>query len=520
MQHISDKIIKNTIFNMVGNFGTTFLTLIIVPFIIANLGPERFGIWALVSVVFSVFTALDCGCGMAFVKYCAEYYTEKKYEEMNTIIFSGMSFMFLFSLLLLGAVGFSQYAILTVFHIPSSLMDETRFVFLAASIIFSINNVLSVFQAIIKGVQRMEITNALNLISSFVFILGIFIVLQSGWGLKGLILVQGIKVLMVNVGSIYYSKKLIPQLSLQLNNLKLGKIKEILDYGLKMQISSLAELINLQTDKTIIGHYLNLSYVTFYEIGQKLFLFCKMVVGVFLSALVPAISELNAYNKKDAIYKLYENGSKYLIAILSPLIVFMITCADSIIELWMGPGYEKSILVMRLLVLGCGINIFTGVGVMIVRGIGKPIYETQYALLSLISNIALGIILVKLYGFFGVIIATPISIIVGSVFFMIRFHRLYNIPLFDFLLKIYMKPIIIAVGLAFLMWYGNTFIRTIDIESRIRLMTIITIDGICYGLLFFWLLKKLKFWNSVDFELFDSKLKRFPFVHKFVIAFI
>ena len=213
MSRISERIFRNTLFNTFGSTYTTISQLIIIPYIIVKLGPERFGVWALVAVISGLFSALDFGTGTAFVKYFSEYFTKRDYESFNRVLVAGFTFMFIFSSFLILLVFLLNDKMVTFFNIPTYLKRETTYVFLGAAIIFGFNNAFGIFQAIIKGLQRMEITNTINIIGTTIYIIGVIIVLNSGFGLKGLIINQGIKIFIICTTSIYYSKKIFPKVA-------------------------------------------------------------------------------------------------------------------------------------------------------------------------------------------------------------------------------------------------------------------------------------------------------------------
>lgn len=517
MQKISDKIFRNTVFNTIGNIFTTGIQLVIIPYILIKLGAERFGIWALVSVIFGLFTALDFGTGAAFVKYFSEYATKKDDTSFNRVAVAGFFLMSLFSLLLVGVCWLLKNQLVAFFNVPDSMRSEANIVFMGAAIIFGYYNTFGVFQAIIKGLQRMEVTNAIEMVASIINFIGVFIVLENGFGLKGLIVNQGIKIVLVSLASIYFSKMLFGQLAFKFAYLDFRKIKEILSYGVKMQISNIAGMINLQTDKTIIGYFLNLAAVTAYEIGQKIALFCRMIVGLILSALVPAVSELDAAGKSFAILKLYERGNKYLASITFPILIFTIIFADLLISAWIGAGHERSVLVARLLTIGIFINLLTGVGVMIVRGIGKPAYETEYAVICLILNIGLGIVLVKFYGFVGVVLSAPISVAIGSIYFVLKFHVLNSINTVNFGAKVFLKPLLIATLPGFILYSITLWLcQHWRFNTRWELLALILGNSLIFFPSFVLLLKRSGYWDAEDKTLLIRTTQRYPMLSRII----
>ncbi len=515
MAKISKKIIKNTIFNSSGSLISTAFYLILIPYMLLKLGPEKFGIWALVSVIFTVFHSLDFGTGTAFLKYFSEFYVKKDDEAFNRTLIFGI----LFNLLLMSALVFFAFLlkdkIILLLKIPRHLQDITVFVFTGACIIFAINKVFGIFTAILNGMQRMEITNSILVTASFFHTIGTFFVLHMGWGLKGLLVNQSVKIFLIIVGSIFFARKLYGPFHFRFSYLNIKKAKYLINYGINMQISNIANLFNLQTDKMLIIYFINLTSVSFYEIGQKLSLFFKMIVNLMLSALVPAISELDASGKKDSILLLYEKGNKYLFTITFPIAVFLLFFTDQLIHLWVGPGFQTASIVAKLLIIGITINMLTGIGTSIVRGIGKPVYETYYALISMILNITFGILFVLHFGFWGIIVATPLSVMIGSTFFIFQFHKIYNISIFQFFKKVYLKPFSVSVFIIVLLYLADNLIKSkILFESKIEIFLLLFVYGIFYSLFFLIFLKKLKYWDTVDKSLFMETTAKLPYINK------
>ena len=66
---ISQKIIRNTTFNIIGRFWRILVALVLTPYIIRYIGIERYGIWALIGVVTSYFGLIDFGIGTSFIRF-------------------------------------------------------------------------------------------------------------------------------------------------------------------------------------------------------------------------------------------------------------------------------------------------------------------------------------------------------------------------------------------------------------------------------------------------------------------
>jgi len=495
----SHKLIRNTFFNFVGRSWAMLVTLSLTPYIVSKLGIQRFGVWSLILVITSYFSLLDLGLGASFVKYVAEYHAQKDYEAINQVFNSGLALYLILSLVIVATGFVLRDPILGLFEIPAGLFADARFVLLVAVAIYSLSNVFGTFQAVVTGLQRMDITSLIALGVSVPRILGTVLFLELGYGLRGLIANEALVFALTALFLVLSAFRLLPQLRVGWGFYHRHSLRQLLNYGIKVQVSRLADLASSQTDKLLLGYFLGLSPVAFYELGSRVVLTSKRLSRVLISAIVPAASEIDAREDRILLCRLYLRGSKYLVLIVAPVFLFVAAAAPLILAAWMGEGYELSVPVIQFLALGHLVHLLTGVGTTIAKGMGKPEYETRYSLLLLAMNTLLGIVLVIRLGFWGVLIATPLSLIVSSLYFMVLFHRLLGIPLFQFLKDTYLQPVItcLLAGLPFLT-LNAVALQTLQAQGKLVNLAILGTEGLLFVAIYGGLMLKTAYLDDYD----------------------
>ncbi|HAL61301.1 MAG TPA: hypothetical protein DCP08_02715 [Chloroflexi bacterium] len=504
MGSISIKVIRNTIFNSIGRFWSLLVTLLLTPYVVSKLGVERFGVWSLILVIVSYFGLLDLGTGAAFVKYISEHKTKGEEKAINEVVTTGFVFFTFLAIMVLVPFWLWGGSLLNLLRIPSALLEEARFVLGVAFITLCLSNTFSVFQALILGLQRMEATNAIVIITSLPRIGGTFLVLQLGYGLKGLILNEAAVSLLAALLLLIVSFRLLPTLQLRPAFFKVRSLRQLLSYGSKVQVSRLAELASSQADKLLLGYFLGVRPVAFYELGYKIVYTGKVLPRILTSAIMPAASQLATQEDIEALRELYYRASKYLALASAPITAFLISSAPLVMSTWMGPGYQISALVIQSLALGHLVHLLTGVGTMIARGIGKPEVETRYTLLLLVMNTVLSVGLIAKIGFLGALVATPLSLIVSSSYFIASFHRLLSIPLSRFLAQAYMKPLLGSLFLALPLFVVNWLSYPgLQRQGSLIGLGVLTLEGLLFlasYLLFIW---KANYLDPLDKEIFS-----------------
>ncbi len=439
---ISQKIIKNTIFNTIGRFWGILVALFLTPYIIGHIGVDRFGIWAIVGVLTGYFGLLDFGIGTSFVKYISEFYAKKDYKKINQVVNTGFTFYSIFAVSIIILGFFIIKPLLNFFEIPSDLYSEALFVFLLGIILFSISNALSVFGAVQTGLQRMDITNKVAIAMSIPNIAGTIFFLERGYGLPGLMVNNAIILAISSIINIIIAFRVLPELKFNLFLSNWKTLKKLFSFGIKLQVVRIEDIFTFQTDKLLISHFLGVGLVTYYQLGSTIINRTRQLPLLLISAIVPAASELNTKTDKKKIKDLYSKGTKYLSLVGIPLITLVFLAAPLIMRTWMGEGYERSVLVIQILAPCYFINLLGGMGTSIALGMGKPEFQMKAGALQLILNVALSITLVLIIGFVGVVIATLISLSLSSIWFTTMFHKYLRYPLLQFIRKTFSTPLI------------------------------------------------------------------------------
>ncbi len=440
--HVSRKIGRNTAFNILGGALRTVAIIILTPYIIKHIGVERYGIWAIASVLTGCLGLFDFGIGTSFVKYIAEFYYKKDFASIDHVVNTGLACCLILTAVILPAGNYALNPLTNLLNIPFHLHGETMAVFFLGIILFCINIIFSCFKSIQAGLQRMDITNKVSIVMSLVLIIGTIYFLENGYGLRGLIINSVLVGMVSGVIDVAVAFNILPQLRLNFFLFNREIFEKLFNFGYKMQVAKIATLIHLQIDKFLLAHFLNISIVAYYEVPANLSSRIRDVPLVLLSAIFPAVSGLDIHTNRQLLHKIYLRSMKYVILAGFPLMTLAIFLAKPFISLWLGEGYEKSVLTLQLLLVGYITNIMTGPGFIILNGIGKPNYGVKSSVIAAILNLIMSIILIQKIGFFGAVWGTICSMIIAAVYFIFMFHRVVKLSIFETMYKITFKPII------------------------------------------------------------------------------
>ncbi len=432
-EKISFKIARNTLASALGRFWSMAISFLLVPYIVNRLGDERFGIWAFLGVFVGYFAVVDLGISPAVVKYVAGYYTSRDFERLNRAVNSAFVAMALLmaTLCLLG-VAFSR-PFLHLLKISPHNYSEAWFALLGFFILMIGQGSLSVFQGVLSGLQRMDLMNLISIGTSIPYALSVVLFLGHGYGLPGLIYANAITFALNLILTVACAQRICPEFRLNPLIFDWKMMKELLNFGLQMQLNNLGALVCWHGDKVMIGFFLNMAKVTAYELGYRLAMTARMVPSFLFIGLMPAAAEVHAKEDREQLQRMFDLGSRYLALLVFPSMVLLMLTAPMMMMAWMKESRPESILAARMLSVGFLVNLLGGVGTSMARGMGRPDIETRTLPLQLVINFGLGIPLILRLGFLGPLIATPVSTIAATVYVFYLFHTQLHLSLNSFL---------------------------------------------------------------------------------------
>lgn len=205
-------------------------------------------------------------------------------------------------------------------------------------------------------------------------------------------------------------------------------IKKHMKPILELLLPGIAYTVSAMIDKTMIKFITgSTADVGYYEQAYKLAFVGVTIISVFSTVLSSRISSMK---NDDEIKELHKYSYAIILVVSIPLMIGLYILADYFIPFYYGAGYEKSINILKLfsvLPLVIGISNFVSYQYFIPKIITKP--SMIIITLSIIVNILLNSIFIKLYGGFGSALATVMSEIFISALYMWLYSKYQKISI-------------------------------------------------------------------------------------------
>ncbi|HRY29197.1 MAG TPA: oligosaccharide flippase family protein [Elusimicrobiota bacterium] len=440
---LSKTITRNTLYSAYLTALQFVVGLVMVPYLVFRLGLDYFGIWSTVFAVAGYLGFIDLGASTSFVPYFAAAAARKDEQEFNRVFNTGLLFYGAAALMLTLAAPFLAGELLDLLKIPPPLRGDTRFALTWAIWIYVYGLWAGVFRSVLVGFQRMDISNRIEMGLALAASAGAVLVLELGFGLRGLILSRAVVVFGASLFTLRAALKMEPirpRFSPRLFSVDM--LKKCFAYGVNTQISYLCSMGTLYLANIVIARYLGLAAVGVYEIGRKIAQTARSLPMVLLPALVPASADLYGRSDGDKLMRLYRTGSKYMSAVTVPLAAFLVFQMERIVRVWVGPGYGPSVLIGQVLVAAYLFNMLTGVPGSIARGIDQVRLEARSSTVVLFLTVLfMGAAVRSDAGLAGFAVAIWLAMSTGTLYFIVLAHRkIFHIPVGPFLAQMLLKP--------------------------------------------------------------------------------
>ena len=386
------------------------LPLATYPYLIRVLGKETYGLVVFAqAIVGYLLIFVSFGFNISATKEVSVHRDnpDKLSEIVSSIlILKGMLFIVAFIILF------------TLFYfIPQVKGKETLFILTMWVCLYDVIFPIWYFQ----GIEQMKYITYITLISRLIFLILIFILIHSAADYLMLPMINGIGAVIAGIISLYI---VFYQQHIKFKIPSLENLKYYFKGSIPIFISNVSIQLYVNTNKVIVGAFLGMSEVAYYDLGQKLASVLKIPQGILNQTIFPKISK----EKNLGFIKKIFNFSLLLNAIL---VFFVFLFAKPIVGLLGGQQMIKAIPVVHILTLTVPIigmsNVF---GILLLVPFG---YEKDFSRVIVLSGVAYVVQALFIWTFIGfsiinisMITLTTEIFVTAYMFYFCKKHKLWS----------------------------------------------------------------------------------------------
>jgi O-antigen/teichoic acid export membrane protein len=405
---VNQAVLRNILSNYAGKIVTLGVWFVLTPFILAQLGDAVFGLWVLVGSIAGYGGLFDLGIAGAVVKYTAEYHAKGADEEGSRVIATALCVYAILGLIVFGFAVALAPSFPDLFNVPVGQRATAVTLVWLSGLGIGLSLPLGTAAAVLRGLQRFDLVNLLTSISTLLYASSTVVVLLSGGGVLGLVIVGIVVNLIMQIPSLWLIHRVAPDLLVGSRGVSLRMARVVFGFSSTLFFLNLNGYLETKTDEIVIGAALPLSAVTPYNLARKLGMLPQMLTEQFLSLILPLASVLDAKNDAVQLRALYIASTRVTLGLVLPLSVILAVAADSILALWVGSSYAKYAYLVVLFAIVSVIDTSQWPAGLVLQGMARHRWLALGSLASGITNLVLSLALVHGYELTGVAIGTLI----------------------------------------------------------------------------------------------------------------
>lgn len=336
----SERFLKNVLWTWVGGALTIFVGLVLSPYVIRKLGPEGYGLWALLYSLVGYYGLLDLGVRSSIVRYTAYFHASGDMRDVNELINTVIAY-YTAGASILVPVSFvlSRYAD-RIFNVsPAFSQDFSRLVIVVGlSAMIGIN----VFAAALQGLGRFELCTRISVVTIGIRSIGAFLLLYFGFGLFALgVNVLAAQILSYGVGYVAFRRAL-PEFRLSFRLARFRMLRRIWDYSAHTFVANIAVQLLNQSPAVLIGLLRPAALIGYFSFPSKLIQYSADFIQRVGDVSHSAGTALAARGDAAPLRRLAIYANRYCLILFAPLGLFFIVYGRELLRVWISPDFAAN----------------------------------------------------------------------------------------------------------------------------------------------------------------------------------
>jgi O-antigen/teichoic acid export membrane protein len=404
-------LISGTTWNALAQLTPVVVNIIMTPYLIHHLGVDRWGLIAFVTTIETILTSFDGGLTETTNRFFAVYAGTDDREKTTRTLITALMFIFCAGIVVSLAAWVVSPNVVHLIAMPHQYLSETIYYLRCVTVLIALGFARNTIAGVIAARQRFALISILNMLTYAIWVLGLIITVQGGWGLKGVavtfLVQQGVATLVVIPTALRYLD------FGSIGFLDWSGFRTLFSFSSKLQLSGLCLLFNAEFDSILIGTVISVRALAMYSAGAGL---ATQVSGIFANAMGPAgtlLARTYGAEGDGATRRTYLQIQRYWTVACNAIFAVALGGAYYAIVNWLGHDFVVGGIIATAMVIGQGTAIFAAVLSLYSVSVGQARIELNVGLVV----VAVNVVLTSGFVFFGVIgvaVATVIAWMIAS----------------------------------------------------------------------------------------------------------
>lgn len=437
------RVVKGAAIFLIGSVLGLFIAFIGRIIVIRYLTPAEFGLLSFSITVFTIACSLaNLGLPAGLTRQAAYFFGRGERERAIAIFRAGLLISVVASLVAATGLFVSSDLIAEFFGMPGVSWILRMFSFAVPAAVLSAT-LVSVFQVYERVDVKVVFSDLLpNVLRVALIVVVVILTLSFYW-----------------VVSVYVLSYIIPGIVLLAYTFRFVEFKTsentskyiriLVLFSLPLLFQSVLGMIITWTDTLMIGYFLASSDVGLYSGARSLAGAMQNFLASVIFIYFPIISQLYARSQIKEMGRTYAVITKWLMSTSLPVFLVLFFFPEAVLWLLYGEAYIPAAHALQILALGFFTHVMLGPNGMTLIATGNVRFPTLASSIAAITNFALNLVLIPLYGITGAAVASALTYTTGNALTSAKLYMDYGIHPFT---RNYVKPCLASLATAALVY--------------------------------------------------------------------
>lgn len=464
---------KNLAMNVLSFLINVFVGLWIIPYLVKHIGVAAYGLVPLAMFFSEYVSVIIQSLNAAINRFLLIALQKKDFYQANRIFNTSLVIMLVFAFLQAILMAFIVFDLSTFIDFPEALAYDAALLFLFTFLGFLLSLFRAVFATPLFAHNRLDLLR-INDISQTLIRVGMIILLFSADEplLRYVGIANFIASLLVFFQTFYFSRKLAPQIKIDLFLFDKGRVKELSNMGGWILVQQIGGLLFLKIDLYIVNKFIGANQAGEFAAVIQWNNLIRTMMAILSGVIAPIVMIYYARNEIDKLIDLSKIAVKLMGLVLAVSVGVLCALSEDILGLWLGESFKNLEGIMILSLVPLVINLAVLPLFTINVAYNRVKFPGIVTFVLGITNFAFALFLVVQteLGVYGVLIATAIILTLkNAVFTPIYAAKILEINSLTFITPLFSG----LFGFGFVYLIALTGSTMLSIDSVIELIFIL-----------------------------------------------
>src|SRR5579872_742134 len=330
------RIASGTISGSIYSFVRVATRLITIPVVIAHVGLDGYGIWAIIMAVTSYMRLGIGGVRSAFQKYVAESTGEAGAEQTSRLLSTGSAALLGLSLLGLAPAAWFAGHLARLSGVPNNFLSSASASLSLLALTLIIANAGSVYEAILMGAHRVDLVAKWDMFFACGEAAAIILLLRFGHGLYAMAAVMATSEV-IRVGCFFVlSRRILPAVHVTRKFLSAAVVPELLRFAASYQVVGILEVAYQGLLPLAVLRCFGASAAGVFSVSTRLTWAALTVHQALLLPLLSGAAHVHTSGTEEELGRIVQKGIKATLLLTLPVLVLLGVIGRDIVMAWTG----------------------------------------------------------------------------------------------------------------------------------------------------------------------------------------